>query len=90
MMRISGIVLAAGKSSRVGQNKLLLPFKNHTVLEEVLFQLSRSQVEDVLVITGFERNRIEELLAGINNNTSTTIKSRLYTTETMNLAERNR
>lgn len=66
-MKISGVVLAAGRSSRLGQNKLLLPFKNHTVLEEVLYQLSRSQVEDILVITGFERTRIEELLVRIGN-----------------------
>ncbi len=66
-MRIIGVILAAGKSSRMNQNKLLLHFKNHTILEEVLHQLIRSQVEDVLVVTGFERTQIEDLLASINN-----------------------
>jgi len=64
-MSIAGVILAAGTSSRMGStNKLLLRYKNHTVVEEVLEQLSNSQVDDILIITGFESERVEELLAG--------------------------
>ncbi|UCD94928.1 MAG: nucleotidyltransferase family protein [Candidatus Zixiibacteriota bacterium] len=61
---IAGIVLAAGTSSRMGSvNKLLLKYKNHTIIEEVLEQLSGSEVDEILVVTGFEKHRLEELFA---------------------------
>ncbi len=63
-MNITGVILAAGTSSRMGSgNKLLLPYRNHTVIEEVLKQLSDSAVDDIIVVTGYERARIEALLA---------------------------
>ncbi len=64
-MKITGVILAAGTSSRMGStNKLLLKYNNHTVIEEVLEQLSNSKVDDILIVTGFENVRIEGLLAG--------------------------
>ncbi len=64
-MKITGVILAAGTSSRMGSaNKLLLKYNNHTVIEEVLEQLSNSEVDDILIVTGFENVRIEGLLAG--------------------------
>ncbi len=62
IMRIVGVILAAGASSRIGKNKLLLPFKHHTVIEEVIYQLSKSDVDNILLITGFESRRIEKLI----------------------------
>lgn len=47
----------------MGQNKLLLRYKNHTVIEEVLHQLSKSNIDDVLVVTGYENKRVERLIA---------------------------
>lgn len=69
-MNITGVILAAGKSTRMGSaNKLLLKYKNHTIIEEVLAQLSNSRVENIVVVTGFENDRIEKLLGNgrINN-----------------------
>ena len=64
-MKITGVILAAGTSSRMGStNKLLLTYNNHTVIEEVLVQLSNSKIDDILIVTGFENVRIEGLLAG--------------------------
>jgi molybdenum cofactor cytidylyltransferase len=64
VMHITGVILAAGTSSRMGSaNKLLLPFRNHTVIEEVLMQLSDSAVDDIVVVTGYERERLEEAIA---------------------------
>lgn len=64
-MKITGVILAAGTSSRMGStNKLLLKYNNHTVIEEVLEQLSNSKVDDMLIVTGFESVRIQGLLAG--------------------------
>ncbi len=61
-MKIVGAILAAGMSSRMGRNKLLLPYKEHTVFEEVLAQLLKSDLDEVIVVTGFEKERIEELI----------------------------
>ncbi|MCP4567304.1 MAG: nucleotidyltransferase family protein [FCB group bacterium] len=43
-------------------NKLLLEYKRHTVIDEVVKQLTGSQVDRILIITGFEHSRIENLL----------------------------
>ena len=62
-MKISGVLLAAGCSSRMGStNKLLLGYKNHTILEEVLIQLLESKLEKLYIITGFEHEQVEKLI----------------------------
>lgn len=66
-MKIVGAILAAGRSSRMGRNKLLLPYKDHTVIEEVLGQILESDLEEVIVVTGFEREYVEQLIKKIRN-----------------------
>jgi molybdenum cofactor cytidylyltransferase len=62
-MKITGALLAAGISSRMDStNKLLLKYKNHTILDEVLFQLLGSKLEELYVITGFEHEQIEKII----------------------------
>jgi molybdenum cofactor cytidylyltransferase len=61
-MMISGVLLAAGGSRRMGKNKLLLPYGNHTVIEESLFQLSVSEVDEVLVISGFQHDKVSDII----------------------------
>ncbi len=56
------IILAAGLSSRMGRNKLLLPFRGRTVIEKTLSSVLEVS-EKVIVVTGFERERIESLLS---------------------------
>lgn len=64
-MTITGVILAAGTSSRMGSvNKLLLEYRHHTIVEETLAQLLESEVDDILVVTGFDRERVESILAG--------------------------
>lgn len=48
---VIGLLLAAGLSSRMGQEKLLLPFKGHTLLEETLENLSRAGLNHRVVVT---------------------------------------
>ncbi len=55
------ILLAAGLSSRMGRNKLLLPFNGRTIIENTLSTVL--EVSDtVIVVTGFERKKIEDKL----------------------------
>ena len=55
------IVLAAGLSSRMGQNKLLLPFKGSTILETTLKAIMPYS-DRIIVITGHDKEKIEKLL----------------------------
>ena len=51
-MRVAAVVLAAGKSQRMGRNKLLLKLGGITVLERVLSSIEASRVEEVFVVLG--------------------------------------
>lgn len=61
--QIVAIILAAGTSSRMGNPKLLLPWKDHTIIEETVDQVLGADYDDVVVVAGSERDEIAELLA---------------------------
>ncbi len=48
---ISAIILAAGKSVRMGQPKMLLPWGKTTVLGKVIETVRSAGVEDIVVVT---------------------------------------
>lgn len=58
---IAIVILAAGKSARLGQPKQLLPFKGKSLISHCV-EIARKVVEDVVVVTGAERKRIESEL----------------------------
>jgi molybdenum cofactor cytidylyltransferase len=49
-MSISAIVLAAGKSVRMGQQKMLMPWGNTTVLGKVIETLQAAEVKDITLV----------------------------------------
>jgi len=53
------MVLAAGESRRMGEPKLLLPFKGKTIIEAIAESVIRSEVDKVLVVVGSEREKVE-------------------------------
>jgi molybdenum cofactor cytidylyltransferase len=58
-------MLAAGRSERMGdRNKLLLPWDGRTVLEASLDPFCALPFREVVVVTGYENERVEEILAG--------------------------
>ncbi len=59
---IAAIVLAAGLSTRMGRPKALLPFGGQTIIEHLLAVLERCPVDEILVVTGHERDAVERLL----------------------------
>jgi molybdenum cofactor cytidylyltransferase len=61
---ISAIVLAAGLSSRMGVNKQLLPYGQHSVIEQIVSSLLSCPLHEIVVITGHERPALEAKLAG--------------------------
>jgi molybdenum cofactor cytidylyltransferase len=56
---LSAIVLAAGLSKRMGaENKLLLSYKNKTIIETTILQILDAPINEVIVVTGFEADKI--------------------------------
>lgn len=55
--RLTAIVLAAGEASRMGTNKLTLPWGTSTVLGQTLAVLQEAGLRDILVVTGHEAAR---------------------------------
>src|SRR2546427_3900583 len=49
---VSGLVLAAGASTRLGQPKQLLPFGSTTLLGHVLSQVRAAALDEVVVVIG--------------------------------------
>ena len=62
---ISAIILAAGASTRMGQPKMLLPWGNSTVLAHVISIFQEAGLDDICVVTGSARERVEELISGL-------------------------
>ena len=59
---ISGIVLAAGQSRRMGSPKLLLPWHDRTVVEAVVGTLREGGVDRIIVVVGEDREAVERAL----------------------------
>jgi len=59
---IAALILAAGQSKRMGQPKMLLPWGKTTVLETVIATFRAADVDDILVVTGGDRERVEALV----------------------------
>lgn len=62
---ISAIILAAGESKRMGQPKMLLPWREGTVLTHVLSVFREAGIEDIVVVTGGAKEQVETLVAGL-------------------------
>lgn len=80
-MFIRGVILGAGKSSRMGSNKLMLKIDESTILEEVIENSKRSKLNEIVLITG--RYDIDTDIIKIHNEEyekgmSTTIKKGLH------------
>lgn len=62
---ISAIILAAGESKRMGEQKLLMKWGNSSVIEHVLRVFSMADVDEIAVITGSHRGEIEKVLSAM-------------------------
>jgi len=59
---ICAIVLAAGRSVRMGTQKLLLPFRGKPLIAHVLDEVLNSPVKQVVVVAGRDGERLREAL----------------------------
>ena len=62
---VAGIVLAAGTSSRLGRNKLLMELGGESVLRRAVRNAIDGALVPVLVVVGFEAHRAHDALSGL-------------------------
>jgi molybdenum cofactor cytidylyltransferase len=60
--KISAILLAAGESRRMGQNKLLLPWHGKTVIESIVATLNTCALAEIVVVLGHQAELIQSQL----------------------------
>jgi len=59
---VSGVILAAGTSSRLGRPKQLVAYKGRPLLDHVVQNALSSNLGEIVVVLGAERGRIRVLL----------------------------
>jgi molybdenum cofactor cytidylyltransferase len=64
-VRVAGIVLAAGRSARMGRNKLLLRFGGESLVRRAARTALEAGLEPVIVVLGHEEERVAAELAGL-------------------------
>jgi len=64
MTQVAAILLAAGRSSRMGAFKPLLPFGNKTVIECCIDYLRDGGVEEIVVVLGHRADDIRQQVSG--------------------------
>ena len=57
-IKITGLVLAAGESRRMGVTKQLLPFGHNTILGQVIRNALESNLDEIVVVLGYQAQEI--------------------------------
>lgn len=68
MNKIWAIILAAGASTRMKKQKLLLPFSGKTIIETVAENVRKTVNLNVMIVLGSHREQIRELFVNCNVN----------------------
>ncbi len=63
--RVAAVVLAAGASTRMGRNKLLLDLGGETLVRRAVQAAIGGAVDDVVVVLGHDEARVRAELAGL-------------------------
>lgn len=63
---ISLVILAAGKSTRMKENKLLLKLDGETLIERVVKRAKGSSADEVIVVLGHEAEKVREQLVKLD------------------------
>jgi molybdenum cofactor cytidylyltransferase len=65
VLRTSTVILAAGASKRLGFNKLCVRVDGEAVVRRTVRLFAEARAGEIIVVTGFERERVEQELAGL-------------------------
>ena len=64
--KVAGVVLAAGSSTRMGRNKLLLDLGGEPVVRRAVRSALEARLDPVIVVLGHEADRVGGELAGLD------------------------
>lgn len=62
--KIAAVILAAGKSSRMGRNKLLLDYQGKPILAHVADQTAAAGIDEIVVVCGHQAGKVRAALTG--------------------------
>jgi molybdenum cofactor cytidylyltransferase len=65
MAKVTAVVLAAGASTRMGRQKLLLPLGHEALVRRTVRQVSDAGFDDLLVVVGSDKDEILRALDGL-------------------------
>jgi molybdenum cofactor cytidylyltransferase len=65
--KVSAIILAAGRSQRMGQPKMVLPWGETTVLGRVIEVFYKAGIQSLLVVTGGDKDVVEGEVSRLKN-----------------------
>jgi molybdenum cofactor cytidylyltransferase len=65
MSKTGIIILAAGNSSRMGEPKQLMTFKNKTFLQHIIGEAKNANLEPVICVTGYQSDLITKNITGM-------------------------
>ena len=61
-MIVAAIILAAGKSERMGQNKLLLPLNGSNLIDNVLNAIAAADIEEKVIVLGHKPEEMIDVI----------------------------
>jgi len=61
---ITAIVLAAGESNRMKEQKLLLPYKDKPMIRTIVDTIAQSKIHETMVVLGADHEKIQDALTG--------------------------
>ena len=77
--RVAGLLLAAGASTRMGRPKQLLPFAEGTLLENILEEALKSDLDKIILVLGHKSGEIKRALGdALENPKLRVIENRQY------------
>lgn len=60
---VSAVILAAGLSKRMGQNKLLLKLNNQSIIEHVVSTVIKCKIDEIIVVLGRDAEVVYKVLS---------------------------
>ena len=75
-MNICGVILAAGRSTRMKRgNKLMLDFGSVTVVEQTMLNLAESDITTIMIVIGYEQDRLSSVVKPYMNDRLTFVNN---------------
>ncbi|MGB9856166.1 MAG: nucleotidyltransferase family protein [Caldisericum exile] len=62
---ISGVLLSAGKSERMGEMKALLSLNNKLVIEKLIEEYLDTPIDELIVVVGFNGQKLESIIKSL-------------------------